>query len=575
MRTALWIALGGLALLVRARMNGEVVLANGGFDEKAGKDGRPDGWVFELGAQNGATQPESRVELDTKEKHGGKAALRFSGNEATRGWLIAKQKLEMRPGGTYRLEAWTRTAGVKPNGFGLNNCYVGLFFFDAAGEVTGRALTSPNQPDSPWTKQSLEATAAPNAREGWVYVFLSMLGELWVDDLVLTVEGGERLAAPTLVFREDFADAKRLGSEWKKKVGATNGTGGKDSRVEIDLAKGAEGSPRSLRLAGDAETLRWSHLTREFPAAPGELFRWSGRVACADVRREGPQFANLHLNLAFVDGKGNALGNAHFGPLEPGTHDWTPIAVEGVAPEGTKRVQAGLFLSMSGAAWFDDLELTVEKGLPPPYADWITLEGDGVVLRYSPGHAHAAEMKARLSALAQSKQTTCRALAVEFPDKITVFLYKDLAEGQRLTGGALDFADPQNRRVHQQWDSYIGHEMVHVIAHNTLQYGQTGILGEGLAVWLNGQLRSHHAAARELLEQAQLPSVKDLLERFREVDNSYPAAGSFCGFLLETYGLEVFKQLYPLSAPSAKLKELQGQSFEELEGDWHALLKRS
>jgi hypothetical protein len=129
--------------------------------------------------------------------------------------------------------------------------------------------------------------------------------------------------------------------------------------------------------------------------------------------------------------------------------------------------------------------------------------------------------------------------------------------------------------VHQQWNSYIGHEMVHVIAHNTLQYGQTGILGEGIAVWLNGQSRSHHAAARDLLDQGQLPSVKDLLERFREVENSYPAAGSFCGFLLETFGLETFKQLYPLTDPSAKLQALQGKRFEELEDAWHELLKRS
>ena len=78
---------------------GDAPLANGGFEEKAGKDGRPAGWTFELGAQNGATKPESKVELDTKERHGGKSALRFSGNESTRGWLIAKQALEVRPGG--------------------------------------------------------------------------------------------------------------------------------------------------------------------------------------------------------------------------------------------------------------------------------------------------------------------------------------------------------------------------------------------------------------------------------------------------------------------------------------------
>ena len=143
------------------------------------------------------------------------------------------------------------------------------------------------------------------------------------------------------------------------------------------------------------------------------------------MRAEGPQFKNLHLNLAFLDSKGEILGGASFGSLEPGTHDWTPLAVEARAPEGTKKVQAGLFLSMSGDAWFDDLELTVEKGLPPPYSDWLTFEGKGIVLRCAQSHPRADEMKAKLAELEQSKNATCRALEVEFPQSITVFLYAD------------------------------------------------------------------------------------------------------------------------------------------------------
>jgi hypothetical protein len=564
----------GILCLMLASGGGDA-LVNGGFETKAEAGERPSGWVFELGAQNGATTPESEVGLDAGEKHGGKAALRFHGEDATRGWLIAKQALEVRPGGKYSLTAWTKTEGVRSNGSGINNCYVGLFFFDAEQKLVGRELVAPKQPDQDWTKHELTITAAPNARTAYVYVFLSMIGTLWVDDFELQITGGEAVPAPVVVWHEDFAKAKRLGSEWKKKVGATNGTGGKDSLVEIDAATGSNGSPGSLLLSGDLDTLRWTHLSREFAAEPGDLFRWSGSVKSQDVRQEGVQFANLHLNLVFLDSKGKEIGGALFAQLQPGTHDWTALSAQGVAPEGTKKVAAGLFLSMSGRAWFDDLELTAEKGYPVPYGDWITLEGKGIVLRYAPDHPHANEMKAHLAALEQSKRTTCQALDVEFPEKITVFIYKDLEQGKQLTGAALDFADPEHRRVHQQWQSYIGHEMVHVIAHNTLQYGQTGILGEGLAVWLNGQLRDHHGDAKKLLDEGKLPSVKDLIERFREVENSYPAAGSFCGFLLETYGLPVFKQLYPLADPSAKLKELEGKTFEELEPAWHERIRRS
>src|SRR5262249_18147235 len=135
------------------------------------------------------------------------------------------------------------------------------------------------------------------------------------------------------------------------------------------------------------------------PAAPGELYHWSGLVRAENVRAEGPQFHNLHLNLVFLDAKGEAIGNARFASLDPGTHDWTPLALDAVAPEGAKKVRAGLFLSMSGDAWFDRLELTREKGGPAPYSDWLTLEGKGVTLRYSPQDPHAKEMKAKLAAL--------------------------------------------------------------------------------------------------------------------------------------------------------------------------------
>jgi hypothetical protein len=253
-------------------------LANGGFEDKLQKDGAPTGWILELGAQNGAQEPESKVELDTKEKHGGKASLRLSGDTSTRGWRILKQPIEVRPGGKYTLEAWTKTAKVQPNGFGLDNGYVGLFFVDAEGKSAGRDVARPAQPDSAWSKLTLTATPTAAARKGYVCVFLSMLGDLWVDDLALTIDGGERIPAPVVVFAEDFSKLKQLGSEWKKKVGATNGTGGEDSKLSIDTSHGCEGSPNSLHLAGGDTTMRWTHLVREFPAEPGDLFRWSAQV---------------------------------------------------------------------------------------------------------------------------------------------------------------------------------------------------------------------------------------------------------------------------------------------------------
>jgi len=293
------------------------------------------------------------------------------------------------------------------------------------------------------------------------------------------------------------------------------------------------------------------------------------------VHREGNQFENLHLSLAFFDRKGEQLGKARFGNAGVGTFDWTPVSVEAVSPEDTRYVRARVFLSMSGAAWFDDLEVSRLEDVPLPYGDWGSVDGGGVVLRYSGSHPEAGSMKEYARRLDEAKAFICRELEVEFPEKITVFVYKDLDEGRLLTGGSLDFADPEGRKVHQRLNSYIGHEMVHVIAHNVLQYSGTALVGEGIAVWLNGQSpESHHRRAMELLGRGELPSMKELIEDFRSQSQGYPAAGSFCGYLIATHGLEEFKRIYTSKDPSADLATHVGESFLDLEAGWHEHLRR-
>jgi hypothetical protein len=362
--------LAGLAIAL-ALVLGDGPLANGDFEAKAGKDGRPPGWTFELGAQNGATTPESKVELDAKEKHGGKSALRFSGDESTRGWLIAKQKIEVRPGGTYHLEAWTRTAGVKPNGFGLNNCYVGLYFVDAAASSRAPAR------DAAAARFRVDEAGGRGHRRRQRARGLRLLlpldaGQLWVDDLALTIEAASawrrrRWSSGGLRRRQ----APRR--EWKKKVGATNGTGGKDSRVELDLEKGAEGSPHSLHLAGDAETLRWTTSrasSRPSPASSttgagasrartcaarassSPICTWTSPSSTPRARCSAARASRRSSRHARLDAAGARRGRAR--GHEEGAGGPVPLDV--------------------GRRWFDDLELTVEKGLPVPYAGWITLE---------------------------------------------------------------------------------------------------------------------------------------------------------------------------------------------------------
>ena len=458
-----------LALALVAAQDGGLV--NPGFE-------RPleEGWTVAIGATNGGESPASTVERDEDEAHGGRASLHFSGDGATRGWRIVKQDLPLHPGGRYELSAWTKTAGVTREGNQFHNCYLMLIFRDAAGSTAARVFDTPGLPTSDWTRRTVRTTAPWHATEAELMIFLSMTGDFWVDDLELSIEEG---AERELLFRETFEKAKKLPSKWKTRIGARNGSGGEDSRIEVDAERGAGDSKRSLRLSGNADTRRWHHVNRTAKVETGRVYQLEADVRTNGVAQEGIQFANLHMNLQFLDKKGNPLATAAFEDLGTGDSVWTRRAVRATAPDGAASVRAGLFLSMTGTVWFDDVELWSQPNDDERYTDWEVLGSKEVYLRYPPDHPNAKEMKAYLRRLRDSRAATCRALKVDFPEPITVFIYTDNDQGRRLTGGSLDFADPKGRKVHQGWNSYIGHEMVHVIAHNQLGYGKTGILGGG------------------------------------------------------------------------------------------------
>ena len=165
------------------------------------------------------------------------------------------------------------------------------------------------------------------------------------------------------------------------------------------------------------------------------------------------------------------------------------------------------------------------------------------------------------------------ALGVGYDERVTAWLYRDGEQGKQLTGRELDFADPEGRAFHQRPGSSLSHELVHVLALK-LGYAQTGALGEGLAVWLDGNGADwHRDQARKLLEAGDLPSAGALFEHFRDQKNGYAAAGALCGYLIETYGMPRFVELYLSTDPRALAPKLLGADFAAIEEAWHAALR--
>jgi hypothetical protein len=279
------------------------------------------------------------------------------------------------------------------------------------------------------------------------------------------------------------------------------------------------------------------------------------------------------LSLCFLDKSGATVGVPRFGFPGDGTYDWKDVELSAAAPLDAASVRVGIFLSMSGKAWFDDLVLTVDAGAEPPYAKWQKKETKHLTLRYSPDPGVSAAIPELAKRLDAAYEEIRKSLGVAYDDRITMYFYKDNDEGKRLVGRELDFAEPDQRVVHQTVGSTPSHEMTHCIA-RAIGYAQTGLFGEGLAVWCNGaKPEETHRFAAKLLADKKLPSVASMLQDFGKQENGYPAAGSFCGFVIETYGIEKFKRLYVQTDPAAAAQDVLGSSLDEVEKNWLAKLK--
>lgn len=135
------------------------------------------------------------------------------------------------------------------------------------------------------------------------------------------------------------------------------------------------------------------------------------------------------------------------------------------------------------------------------------------------------------------------------------------------------------------------HEMIHVYAPNANRF-----LAEGLAVYGHDLLGGPSAypnfgksldeiagrsASRELASALERTPTPEPLENLSKEGEAI--AGSFVKFLIDRHGMEKFRALYALTplvpmkrdaGEFARWQQVYGQSFEDIVGDWLALLPR-
>ena len=175
-----------------------------------------------------------------------------------------------------------------------------------------------------------------------------------------------------------------------------------------------------------------------------------------------------------------------------------------------------------------------------------------------------------------------KALGPGFAGTIDSYLYPDAETKHRWIGtGTTNIAKPWRNEIHlnaDSWEGTLKHELVHVMA------GAFGMplvkahyhlgLVEGLATavdgdWGNRTLDEYAAAMGKfglVRDPAALISPLGFMTHFSSV--SYVMMGSFCGFLIDRYGIVRFRELYAGHSP----RSVYGRSYDSLAGEWqHAL----
>ncbi|MBU7044038.1 MAG: hypothetical protein HXS47_10645 [Theionarchaea archaeon] len=210
--------------------------------------------------------------------------------------------------------------------------------------------------------------------------------------------------------------------------------------------------------------------------------------------------------------------------------------------------------------------------------EWESYESEHFIFYYLPQHLTTHE----ISRIACNQEALfiqiTDILHIEFHDKITYYLY-----GTREDYGSIPGAYAIGTQIkflcifcEDMCKNGLNdaHEMTHALSTKIGQ--QHGLLSEGLAVYIEDyRIRGEnlHPIIKILHHQGRLTPLSDLIQDFWcDISYNYDIAGSFTTFLIETYGMDRFKELYAKELAWGSFIAIYGKPLEILESEWIAVL---
>ncbi len=224
----------------------------------------------------------------------------------------------------------------------------------------------------------------------------------------------------------------------------------------------------------------------------------------------------------------------------------------------------------------------------PTWEGWLdTLDEtvtDHHVFRYPGGSYAAANITGSSFLLEARYDDVIDTLEVEpLDERIVSYLYPDNDTKGEITGNDGNaHANDLNYETHivfgEDVNAFTIHEDVHVIAWYRIGEAHYALLGEGLAVameddWWGESLSSW---ASKFASEGSLPTLADLEDDWSSIDDpvSYPVAGHFVQWLIETYGIETVKALYVAPDLDVAFESELGLTHDEVEAAWLASIPR-
>jgi len=351
-------------------------------------------------------------------------------------------------------------------------------------------------------------------------------------------------------------DAPASVTAWARTIGAFAGDGPESA---VSVTGGA------LLLEGVPETRRWVALERTVEVGAARWVRLSARMRTDAVDQRGGRFRNCNVFLRFP-------GGPLVAPIVlTGTFPWTPIARRYPVPLGATSVKVGIFLSLPGRAWFDDVTLEAAPGFTEKrsgrYA-YRTLPGDAIT-----------DKQERFND--ESYRIVTAFLGREDAPEVIYHKYPSVEVKAEYTGrGGNAHAGPSE--IHSVW-GMDRHEIVHVLA--TTWGDPPALLAEGLAVRLSGAWQNrpvHEGAAKALTDGAWVPLteiVGSAAFRQRRDEVTYPIAGALVEWILAAHGKEKLRALYgrlrngaPDEENRRAFQEVLGITLEEADAKLRASL---